>query len=140
MPSSREIERLRKSPREIQDIANRLLREPEDQWSPYERKFLNDIAVEWAPRAARDRRWHISTRQVEYLLELRDGLEEVAVTPNGFSVARLIEECWLCRLELIDEEHIEFIERIRGRTKLKARQLGLLLHIARKLHVIEEYV
>jgi hypothetical protein len=140
MPSSREIERLRKSPREIQQIASVLLRHPEGQWSAYEGKFLNDIAVEWAPRAARDRRWDITTRQVEYLLELRDGLEEFSVTPNGFSVARLIEECWLGRFDLVDDEHIEFLERIKGRTRLKGRQLGLLLHIARKLHVIEEYV
>jgi hypothetical protein len=108
-------------------------------WTASELAFLDDIACEKAPRAIKDRLYDLTTRQIEWLVDLRDGTKDHAKTENGLSVARLIEQCWLNRHGLDSDEHIDFIERIHGRTTLKARQLGLLLHIARKLHEIEEY-
>jgi len=133
----REIERLRKDPRAALLLAQRLLNF-RDHLDDRQLAFLEDIVHEKAPRAISDQFWPLTTRQLEWLVDIRDGLKDHH-TVNGFSVARLLEEAWLNRFELDNDEHIEFLDRNKGRTTLKARQIGLLLHIARRLQLVEQY-
>lgn len=140
MTNFREIERLRKDPQQVLSLSNALLNCGQ-RWSEKEVDFLEGLRDVKAPLAIRDKYYYLSTRQIEWLVDLRDGIGDYDTTPNGgFSVAILLERCWLNRFDLDNEDHIGFLEENRGRARLKKRELGLLLHIARRLHEIEEYV
>ena len=81
----------------------------------------------------------INTRQAEKLLELRDEAEYLSKA-EGFSVASLVENCWLARDDLHRELDRTFIESLKGRTALKRRQLRKLFSCSRELNIIEDNI
>jgi len=119
-----EINRISKDPQAVQALAQKLLKLPYASWSEYNRIFLEDRTEQREP---------LTTRQAEYLIELRDETELYSVA-GGFSVSSLIEDCW-CNREPdrrhgLNDDNCHFIERIRGKTALPRPQLRRLEGIA----------
>src|SRR5262245_27955864 len=83
MTDWRKINDISKEPQAVRSLAQKLLKLPYP-WSEHGRKFLETMAKQRAP---------ITTRQAEYLIELRDDTELYHVA-GGFSVMSLIEDCW----------------------------------------------
>ena len=98
MASWIEIDRIRKDPEAIRSLAKRLLKLPDHDWTEWEVDFLEDRSRQ---------KDEINTRQAEKLLELRDEAEYLSKA-EGFSVASLVENCWLAR----DDLHREFGQNI----------------------------
>ena len=91
-----------------------LLTLPEVNWSDWEAEFLDSM---------KSQAQELSTRQAEKLVELRE--ESMRYTSaSGFSFKRIIEVCWLNRLDLDDEADIEFIEHLKetGQAALRRRE------------------
>ena len=130
MGSWTEIERIRKDLVAIRSLAKRLLKLPDHEWTHWELDFLEDRSCQ---------KNEINTRQAEKLLELRDDAEYHSKV-QGFSVASLIEDCWLARHDLSNESDRSFIENHKGKTGLKRRQLHKLFACCRELHLIEHYI
>src|SRR5262245_23986932 len=84
MTNWEEINRISKDPHAVQSLAQRLLKLPYASWSEYNRIFLEARTKQREP---------LTTRQAEYLIELRDETELYSVA-DGFSVSSLIEDCW----------------------------------------------
>jgi len=89
--------------------------------------------------SADHQRDEINTRQAEKLLELRDDAEYYSKM-KGFSIASLVENCWLARDDLSHESDRTFIENQKGKTALKRRQLHRLFACCRELKLIEDYI
>ena len=85
-------------------MARRLLVTDQD-WTEWELDFLESLAAHMGPDA-------LTTRQREKLVELRDDAEPIS-TFNGFNIGSLIEQCWLARQDLSDEDNIEFLEELK---------------------------
>jgi hypothetical protein len=134
MTNWQEINRISKDPQAVRLLAGRLLKLPYMSWPEHGRSFLNNMAKERGP---------ITTRQAEYLIELRDETELHQVV-GGFSVGSLIEDCWHNRepdrRRGLSDENCEFIERIRGKSALPRRQLHRLFACCRELGLIEAYI
>jgi hypothetical protein len=130
MASWIEIERVGKDPIAIRSLAKRLLKLPDHDWTEWEADFLQDRSRQ---------KDEINTRQAEKLLELRDEAELFSKA-EGFSVASLVENCWIARDDLQYESDRTFIESLKGRTALKRRQLRKLFACSRELHIIEDYI
>jgi hypothetical protein len=134
MTNWQEINRISKDPQAVRLLAGRLLKLPYMSWPEHGRSFLNNMAKEREP---------ITTRQAEYLIELRDETELHQVV-GGFSVRSLIEDCWHNRepdrRRGLSAENCEFIERIRGKSALPRRQLHRLFACCRELGLIEAYI
>jgi hypothetical protein len=134
MTNWQEINRISKDPQAVRLLARRLLKLAYVSWSEERRGFLEKMAKQREP---------IGTRQAEYLLDLRDATELFS-TVQGFSVARLIENCWRNRFpdryRGLSDENCEFIESIKGKTILARPQLLRLLFCCRQLGLIEEYI
>jgi hypothetical protein len=130
MASWIEIERVRKDPIAIRSLAKRLLKLPDHDWTEWEADFLQDRSRQ---------KDEINTRQAEKLLELRDEAELFSKA-EGFSVASLVENCWIARDDLQYESDRTSIESLKGRTALKRRQLRKLFACSRELHIIEDYI
>jgi hypothetical protein len=137
MTNWKEVSRLRRDPQAVRALARRLLKLPHIDWPEYQLQFLRDRAKK------RDEREELTTRQAEFLLELRDE-SELHSAAGGFSIATLIEECWQHRepdrYRGLNEENVEFIERIRGKSALTMPQLRRLFACCRHLGLIEEYI
>jgi hypothetical protein len=84
MTNWREINEISKDPQAVRSLARRLLKLPYMSWPEHGRGFLENMAKEREP---------ITTRQAEYLIELRDETELHQVV-GGFFVGSLIEDCW----------------------------------------------
>ena len=134
MTDWREINRMSKDPQAVRSLAQKLLKLPYVTWSEGREKSLKDMALEREP---------ITTRQTEYLLDLRDETELHSVA-GKFSVAALIEDCWRNRdpdrYRGLSDDNREFIERIRGKTSLARPQLRRLFACCRELGLIEGYI
>jgi hypothetical protein len=134
MTDWQEINDLKKDPQRVRTLAKRLLQLAYANWSEERTSFLNDMARQ---------KNEITTRQAEYLLDLRDETELFS-TAGGFSVASLIEDCWRHRLPDryggLSDENCAFIEGIRGKTTLARPQLRRLFFCCRELGLIEGYI
>jgi len=134
MTNWREINEISKDPQAVRSLARRLLKLPYMSWPKHGRGFLENMAKEREP---------ITTRQAEYLIELRDETELHRVV-GGFSVQSLIENCWRNRepdrRSSLSDENCDFIERIRGKNVLPRRQLHRLFACCRELGLIEAYI
>lgn len=120
MPNYREINSLAKAPDRVRTLATFLLTLPDIDWTDWEADFLDSMKA---------RIEELSTRQAEKLVELRD--DSVRYTSaSGFSFKSLIEICWLNRLDLGDEDDVEFIEKLKATspTSLRKREA---LHLRR---------
>jgi len=128
-----EMQKLATNPGAISSLASYLMLLKDAGWTDWEINFLDNMSG-WAGPDP------ISTRQREKLIELRDDAKNYS-TFDGFSVGKLVRECWLARLDL-DEDDEQFIMRIyeRGASSLKRRPLLRLLRCSRKLQLIEGYV
>ena len=84
MADWKEINRISKDPQAVRSLARVLLKLPYVTWAEERERFLKDMAREREP---------ITTRQAEYLLDLRDETELYS-SVGGFSVASLSEDCW----------------------------------------------
>ena len=127
MASWKDIEELKRNPARARHMAKFLLAIP--GLSSWEEGFLESMEVHVGP---------LSTRQAEKLLEIRDDLRRVS-SVEGFSVKTMLPACYEARLDLDDENDIEFLERLRASsaTEWRYRDARRVLYCARKLHVID---
>jgi hypothetical protein len=134
MASWTEIDRVRKNPSTFKSLAAKLLNQPNGNWWDYAERFLRDISKYPQPE--------LNTRQAEFLLKLRDDTAIHYTIRGGFSVAILIKNCFESRLDLINDDDIEFIESLHksGRAFVTGRQLGWLIRICKELGEIEGYI
>lgn len=134
MTNWQEINRISKDPQAVRLLARKLLKLAYVSWSEERRGFLEKMVKQREP---------ITTRQAEYLIELRDGTELHQIV-GGFSVASLIEDCWRNRepdrYRGLSDDNCKFIERIRGKTVLQRQQLHRLFAYCRELGLIEAYI
>jgi hypothetical protein len=121
----REIVRLAGDPAGVRKIAKTLLASAE--LTDPQIDFLSDMA---------EFKGRISTRQGEYLLGIRDDMQEVSTVGYDFSVRILLRRCWEARDEL-DEADQEFIAKHHGRTTIRYKYCGRLLRCARQLGLID---
>ena len=82
MTNWQEINQISKDPQAVLSLAQRLLKLPYATWSEYNRIFLEDRTNQREP---------LTTRQAEYLIELRNETELYSVV-GGFSVSSLVED------------------------------------------------
>jgi len=134
MTNWQEINQISKDPQAVLSLAQRLLKLPYATWSEYNRIFLEDRTNQREP---------LTTRQAEYLIELRNETELYSVV-GGFSVSSLVEDCWRNRepdrRHGLNDDNCHFIERIRGKTALPRPHLRRLFACCRKLGLIEAYI
>jgi hypothetical protein len=134
MTDWRKINEISKDPQAVRSLARKLLKLPYASWPEYSRKFLENMAKQREP---------ITTRQAEYLIELRDETELHQVA-GGFSLESLIEDCWrhreADRHRGLSDENRDFIERMRGKRALPRPQLRRLFACCRELGLIEAYI
>jgi hypothetical protein len=127
-----EIDRIRAQPEAVQRLARGLIEtSPASAFSDQELDFLESI-IRFRNVA------EFTRRQVEWLLLIRDGLEEVTDV-FGFDVRRLLEGCLEAGLDL-DEEDEEWIARRRAANPRAIRRkfAGRLMRCARALNVVEQ--
>ncbi len=103
-------------------------------WWDFAEQFLRDISEYRNPE--------LTTRQAEYLLKLRDDKEKHFKIADGLSVATLIDNCYCARFELLDDNDVEFVERLHqsGRAYVTGRQKHWFVRICKQLNEIEGYV
>lgn len=132
MASHIEMSRTASDPVAVRSMARGLLIISSAGWTDWELDFLEHLA-EW-PGAE-----PLSERQREKLFELRDNSTSYAAW-RGLSIASLVRDCWIARLDLVEED-AAFIEELytRKTVSLKRRQLGKLVALARQLNIIEEF-
>lgn len=130
MASWKEINRVKKSPADTRSIAMILLRLNSPDMTEWEASFLESLLENPTEE--------LTTRQVEKLLEIRDDLTFLDQTREGFSVAILLENIYLGRLDLAEEDE-EWITKVRrrSRTSIARKNLGRLIRLARELSLVE---
>jgi hypothetical protein len=109
------------------------------EWNDWEVNFLHSIIRQVDERLlAKDVNKHLSIRQIEILVGLRD--DSVLYEKAGFLIRSLIGGCFEMR-HLLNDSEVEFIKRHKeaATTKLRRRQVFFLFHCARKALVIEPY-
>jgi hypothetical protein len=131
-----EIERVRKDPKAFKLLAGHLLAD-----ANYAR-VRSDTATDFLENISRYRSDEITTRQGEFLLELRDEAKVYFKIGDGLSVGILIEKCFLSRLDLASDNDIERIEALKasGRTFVTGKEIGWFKRICKELGEIESYV
>jgi hypothetical protein len=131
-----EIERVRKDPEAFRLLARHLLADPD-----YAR-IRSDTATDFLENISRYGSDELTTRQGEFLLELRDEAKAHFKIGDGLSVAILIEKCFQARLELGNDHDIERIAALKasGRGYVTGKEIGWFKRICRELGEIEAYV
>lgn len=132
MSSWREVNEIGKDPSRVRRLAERLLLLHRHEMSEWELDFLDSVMA--LGTADQD----LTTRQAEKLIEIRDDMK-IYTQLDGFNIRRLIERCWMARLDLCEtDEH--FINRLRGAGSLRRSDAQRLLRCARQLHLVDGYV
>lgn len=133
MASHIEMQRLANDPAAVRALAQLLLGQGDANWTDWEVDFLDSMAS----RAGCD---PLTIRQREVLVELRDNARSYRQI-EGLSVAGLVRECWLARMDL-EEDDEAFIAALKSADTavLKRRPLLRLLHCARQLGIIDGFV
>ena len=133
MASHIEMQRLAGDPAAVRTLAQHLLGQPDANWTDWEVDFLDNMAS----RAGSD---PLTMRQREVLVELRDNARSHRQI-EGLSVAGLVHQCWLARMDL-EEDDEAFIVALKSANTavLKRRPLLRLLHCARQLGLIDGFV
>jgi uncharacterized protein YbjT (DUF2867 family) len=96
MPTEKTIDALSKDPERAARLAGFLLALTDGDWTPWELTFLAGLIERTAAAP-------LSYRQSEKLLELEDRATLVSRV-EGLSIAALIRETWMLRLELEPED------------------------------------
>ena len=131
MASWREIDRVRKDVNGARGLAQRLLKIYPGELTEWETDFLQSIT-------SYTELFEFTTRQAEKLLEIRDDTEPVTQY-RGFSIARLIRQCYAARLDLSDADEQWIVElHQRDSRSVRRRQLRRLMDCARDLNIIED--
>lgn len=133
MASHKEMKRVADDAVAVRSLAASLLNHPNATWTDWEIDFLENMARFEGPDP-------ISSRQREVLFDLRDSSRHHS-SIDGFSVANLVRDCWIARLDLGEDDEA-FISDLKsdGITELKRRQLLRLLHCSRELGLINRYI
>jgi hypothetical protein len=130
MANYREILALQKDPARARTMAHALSTLEDMAWTDWELDFLCSIGA---------RQQDLTTRQGEKLIELQ---EEATwyTSVEGFSLAALIQRCYLCRDEL-SEDDAAFIARLKASNavRLRRKDARRLLRCARALGEIEPH-
>lgn len=128
-----EMLRLARDPPAVRSLAGRLLNTPGTRWSDKTYKFLEDMAGFEGPGT-------LNMRAREALFGLRDSVTRFS-NVDGFSVDSLINNCWLARQDLADDEDEEWIDELHtmGATLLYRWQLMRLFRCCREVGVIEPH-
>ena len=123
----KEIEQFKRNPVRARVLAKSVLAAP--GLTTWEEDFLEKLEGYQGP---------LSTRQAEKLLEIRDDIRRVS-SIEGFSLKTMLPACHEARLDLDDEDDIEFLETLSASnaTKWRYRDARRVLRCARKLHVID---
>lgn len=133
MASWREIERIRKDAPAFRALAAQILEHTAaDALTDWEVTFLTEIGTKSANTI------EFTNRQSEKLLEIRDNTQHVEKIGYGFSVTKLIEGCYLGRVDLTEDQE-EWIAELRksGVTSVRRRDAGKLLRCAQTLGLVE---
>jgi len=127
------MKKLAQNPAAVTSLATFLLALPDAGWTEWEADFL-------ASMAHRDHAQAISTRQREKLVELKEDATSYSKF-DGLSVASLVRDCWIARLDLSDVDEA-FIDDLKDKrtVSLKKRPLMRLLRCARQLDLINGFV
>ncbi len=133
MATYQEMHRIAHDPAAVRDMAKRLLKIPNHEWTDWELDFLESMARRKGPDP-------ISMRQREVLLGLRDETEYHSRI-NGISVGTLIKKCHEYRLDL-DESNANWIEELwrKGTSSLKRGALGRLRRCCIQLGELEPHM
>ena len=133
MSSYFEMQKLAQNPAAVVTLASFLLKLPDVGWTEWEADFLESMA-------ARDTAQAITTRQREKLIQLRDDAKNFSKF-DGLSVANLVRDCWIARLDLSEDDEA-FIDNLKTKatTSLKKRPLMRLLKCARELGLVTRFV
>jgi len=136
MASWIEINRVRKDSRVFKPLAGHLLANTDHA------RERSDSATDFLENVSHYRSDELTTRQGEFLLELRDEARVFFKIGDGLSVEILIEKCFLARLELSNDDDIERVETLKasGRKFITGKQIGWFKRICRELGEIEPYV
>jgi hypothetical protein len=131
MASWREIDRVRKDANGARELAQRLLKIYPGELTEWELDFLQSI-TSYAEL------FEFTTRQAEKLLEIRDDTEPVTQY-RGFSIARMIRQCYEARLDLSEADEQWIVElHQRDSRSIRRRHLKRLLDCARDLGIIDD--
>jgi hypothetical protein len=131
MSNWQEIERIRKDARRCRTLARDLLKVfTSESFSDWETHFLEDVI-------ARGDDYEFTTRQVEKLVEVRDGLVSLDRI-RSFSVALLIKGVYEARLDLSEDDE-RWIEQVwaTNRTTIRRMHSGRLFACAQTLGIID---
>jgi hypothetical protein len=107
MASWIEINRVRKDSRVFKPLAGHLLANTDHA------RERSDSATDFLENVSHYRSDELTTRQGEFLLELRDEARVFFKIGDGLSVEILIEKCFLARLELSNDDDIVSCTRFR---------------------------
>jgi hypothetical protein len=131
--SWREIDRVRKDAKGARELAKRLLKIYPGEFTEWESDFLQSIT-------SYTELFEFTTRQAEKLLEIRDDTEPVTHY-RGFSISRLIRQCYEGRLDLSDADE-QWIAELHQRDSrsIRRRHLRRLMDCARELNIIDDDV
>ena len=131
MASWREIDSLRKDPTAFRALAKRLLKLPNEDFTDWEKLFLDDMA--FSRKAVSE----FTTRQSEKLLQIRDDAELVN-SYRGFSIKVLLKGCYDGRQDLNEAEEAWITDmQARNAHSIKRRHVGRLMRCARALNLID---
>jgi hypothetical protein len=133
MASHLDMKRLGDDPEAVKRLAAVLLASIDAEWTAWERDFLDSMTERRSTEP-------LSQRQREVLFDLRDSAVTLT-TVRGFSIARLIRECWVNRFDLEDDDDLAFIERLKTEAPatLKRRLAMRLLSCANRLDVVPRF-
>jgi hypothetical protein len=136
MASWIEIERVRKDPKAFKLLAKHLLG---DTGYAHTR---SDSATDFLENISHYRSDELTTRQSEFLLELRDEARTYSRIGDGLSVEILIGKCFLARLDLSSDHDVVRIEALKasGRTFITGKEIGWFKRICKELGEIEPHV
>ena len=131
MALDREIEQIRNDPDRWKTLARQLPQAGPEAFTDWELDFLEEI-----PK--RKGLEHLSHRQAEILLGIRDNVEIVS-SYRGYSVKWLSTACHENRFDL-DEEDQAWVERLYANSPaaMRSKDARRLLSMARRLGVIED--
>jgi hypothetical protein len=131
LASWREIDSLRKDPAAFRALAKRLLKLPNEDFTDWEKLFLDDMAF------SRKAVTEFTTRQSEKLLQIRDDAELVT-SCRGFSIKTLLKGCYDGRLDLDDTDEAWIADmHAHNPQSIKRRHVGRLMRCARALNLID---
>jgi hypothetical protein len=132
MASWREIDRIRKAPKEFRALAKGLRAQFSDDLTDWEKDFLDGIA-------GLDGKEEFTTRRSEKLLQIRDDYTSISELPGGFSVGIVLKECKQARLDLSEADEQWVLQSYdRSPTTIRRKHTGRLMRCARELHIIEQ--